>query len=287
MSERQIPSRWRVPGFIGLALLVLAPVFFFGPRLSHAAASCDSPSASAAVVQDGDTLQTIARAYYGSESCAPAIAEQNNLTSPDQIYAGEVLALSPAHPADLATARSHYSWGVPGGPKPSTPTPAPTPAPAPVPPLPSSQPVSSQPLTSLTLPAGSQAPNPNGFIWPVIGPITQPFGVPELGVGAPHTGIDIGQDEGSPVRAAESGRVTFAGGDPCCDLGYWIEINHGNRYATRYGHLMRPPLMLVGDYVTQGQVIGFSGNTGFSTGPHVHFEIRLDGVPIDPLRLLP
>lgn len=127
----------------------------------------------------------------------------------------------------------------------------------------------------------------SGFVWPVMGPITQPFGVPELGVGAPHTGIDVGVGSGTPVRAAQSGRVVFAGGDPCCSLGYWIEINHGNRYATRYGHLMRPPLVLSGDYITQGQIIGFSGNTGFSTGPHVHFEIRLDGNPIDPLRLLP
>ena len=125
------------------------------------------------------------------------------------------------------------------------------------------------------------------FVWPVVGPITQPFGVPELGVGLPHTGIDIGVDAGTPIRASESGRVVFAGGDPCCGLGYWVEINHGNRFATRYGHMMRPPVVLSGDYVTQGQVIGFSGSTGFSTGPHVHFELRLDGVPIDPLRPLP
>jgi murein DD-endopeptidase MepM/ murein hydrolase activator NlpD len=126
-----------------------------------------------------------------------------------------------------------------------------------------------------------------GFVWPVVGPITQLFGVPELGVGAPHTGIDIAQAAGSPVRAAQAGRVVFAGGDPCCDLGYWVEINHGNRYSTRYGHLMRPPTVLAGAYVSQGQVIGFSGNTGFSTGPHLHFEVRFDGVPINPLALLP
>jgi len=125
------------------------------------------------------------------------------------------------------------------------------------------------------------------FIWPVTGPITQPFGVPELGVGAPHTGIDIGQSSGSPVHAALAGRVIFAGGDPCCGLGYWIGIDHRDRLATVYGHFMRPPLLLVGDYVQQGQTIGFSGSTGFSTGPHLHFEVRLDGTPIDPLRVLP
>jgi murein DD-endopeptidase MepM/ murein hydrolase activator NlpD len=126
-----------------------------------------------------------------------------------------------------------------------------------------------------------------GLHWPASGLVTQLFGVPELGVGAPHTGLDIGIDAGSPVRAAQTGRVTFAGGDPCCGLGYWVEINHGDHYSTRYGHLMRPPIVLPGDFVTQGQVLGFSGNTGFSTGPHIHFEVRYDGVPIDPLRLIP
>jgi murein DD-endopeptidase MepM/ murein hydrolase activator NlpD len=122
--------------------------------------------------------------------------------------------------------------------------------------------------------------------WPVIGPITQPFGVPELGVGLPHTGLDIGLDPGSPVHAARAGRVVFSGGDPCCGLGYWVEVNHGDNYSTRYGHLMRPPTVLSGDYVSDGQVLGFSGSTGFSTGPHLHFEVRIDGVPIDPLRAL-
>jgi hypothetical protein len=130
-------------------------------------------------------------------------------------------------------------------------------------------------------------PRLGSFRWPVAGPITQPFGVPELGVGLPHTGLDIGQDAGTPIRAAEAGRVVFAGGDPCCGLGYWVEINHGDRYSTRYGHFMRPPVVLAGDYVTQGQVLGFSGNIGFSTGPHLHFEVRFDGIPIDPLRVLP
>jgi murein DD-endopeptidase MepM/ murein hydrolase activator NlpD len=124
-------------------------------------------------------------------------------------------------------------------------------------------------------------------VWPVVGPITQPFGVPELGVGSPHTGVDIGQDSGSPVRAAQSGRVVFSGGDPCCGLGYWIEVNHGDGYSTRYGHLLRPPLFLRGDYVNKGQIIGFSGDTGFSTGPHVHFEVAFNGYLIDPLRVLP
>jgi murein DD-endopeptidase MepM/ murein hydrolase activator NlpD len=126
-----------------------------------------------------------------------------------------------------------------------------------------------------------------GLHWPASGLVTQLFGVPELGVGGPHTGLDIGVDAGNPVRAGQAGRVTFAGGDPCCGLGYWVEVNHGDHYSTRYGHLMRPPIVLPGDFVTQGQTLGFSGNTGFSTGPHVHFEVRFDGIPVDPLRLIP
>jgi murein DD-endopeptidase MepM/ murein hydrolase activator NlpD len=122
--------------------------------------------------------------------------------------------------------------------------------------------------------------------WPVKGPVTQPFGVPELGVGAPHTGIDIGVGVGTPVLASASGVVSFAGGDPAIGYGYYAIIDHGAGVSTLYGHLALPPLVHQGQFLPSGGLIGLSGSTGFSTGPHVHFEVRLNGVPADPLRVL-
>ncbi|MGI8551634.1 MAG: peptidoglycan DD-metalloendopeptidase family protein [Dehalococcoidia bacterium] len=124
------------------------------------------------------------------------------------------------------------------------------------------------------------------FAWPVSGPITQPFGVPELGVGSPHTGIDIGVSLGSPVLSAAPGIVRFAGGDPHSGYGYSAIVDHGNGLSTLYGHFALPPFVLPGQFVAQGSLLGMSGSTGFSTGPHLHFEIRFNAVPVDPLPLL-
>ena len=137
---------------------------------------------------------------------------------------------------------------------------------------------------SLTKPAPGR---PNGTLaWPVNGPITQAFGVPELGVGAPHTGVDIGVSVGTPVLAAAPGIVSFAGGDPAIGYGYYTIIDHGAGVSTLYGHLALPPLVHQGQFLAPGGLIGLSGSTGFSTGPHVHFEVRLNGTPVDPLRVL-
>lgn len=253
-------QRAAAPIATGLLLAALTTVVWLrdGPQ-TKVAASCERPSAASVVVKSGDTLNALSRTYYGTELCSGAIARQNEIQDISDVHSGDVLQL-PTNAIVTASQGATYSAAQ----------------------------IRTAPDThGVNAAISTFGTSRSGFIWPVLGPITQPFGVPELGVGAPHTGIDIGQDQGSPVLAAASGRVTFAGGEPCCGLGYWVEINHGNRYATRYGHLMRPPLVLSGDYVNQGQVIGFSGNTGFSTGPHVHFELRLDGTPIDPLRALP
>jgi murein DD-endopeptidase MepM/ murein hydrolase activator NlpD len=123
--------------------------------------------------------------------------------------------------------------------------------------------------------------------WPVAGPITQPFGVPELGVGTPHTGIDIAVGLGTPVRAAAAGVVSFAGGDPRSGYGYYVILDHGAGVSTLYAHLALPPFLRTGQFLGQDALLGLSGSTGFSTGPHVHFEVRLNGTPTDPQRLLP
>ncbi|MHB8575148.1 MAG: peptidoglycan DD-metalloendopeptidase family protein [Dehalococcoidia bacterium] len=118
------------------------------------------------------------------------------------------------------------------------------------------------------------------FAWPAIGPITSYFGPSH------PLGIDIGQGLGLPVRATASGVVSFSGGDPCCSYGYYIDIQHAGGYMSRYGHLLTRSFLKPGDKVVQGQIIGVSGSTGFSTGPHVHFEIRFNGVPLDGLKFL-
>ena len=81
--------------------------------------------------------------------------------------------------------------------------------------------------------------------------------------------------------------MTFAGGNPCCSYGYYVDIDHGDGYKTRYGHFQAPPPVRIGQRVEQGQVIGYAGTTGYSTGVHLHFEIMRNGVVVNPLSLLP
>jgi murein DD-endopeptidase MepM/ murein hydrolase activator NlpD len=131
----------------------------------------------------------------------------------------------------------------------------------------------------------------NGFIWPAKGPVTQGFGLTAFALdgaynGGGHTGVDIGQGAGQPIVAAAAGTVIFSGGDTASGYGDYVELDDGNGYQTIYGHMMTPSFLKQGDHVAQGQLIGVSGSTGYSTGPHVHFEVRLNGVPIDPLPLL-
>lgn len=124
----------------------------------------------------------------------------------------------------------------------------------------------------------ADAPN---FIWPLSGPISSPFG-PRWG--RMHYGIDIAISEGTSVKAAASGTVLRAfdnGG-----YGLFVEIDHGGGWITRYGHNSKL-LVKPGDHVSRGEVISKSGNTGTSTGPHLHFEIRKNGTPVDPQLYLP
>lgn len=120
-----------------------------------------------------------------------------------------------------------------------------------------------------------------GFIWPVSGPITSPFG-PRWG--SFHPGIDIGIPEGTPIHAAAAGTVIWCGWES--GYGNLVVIDHHNGLATAYGHQSRIEVSCNED-VAQGQTIGLSGCTGFCTGPHLHFEVRVNGKPVDPLGYLP
>jgi len=98
-----------------------------------------------------------------------------------------------------------------------------------------------------------------------------------------HPGIDIAVPVGTPIRASGGGTVTQAGYDP--DYGLFVLLRHPSGYETMYGHTSRL-LAAEGDDVQAGQVIGLSGNSGRSTAPHLHFEIRHDGKSVDPLDLV-
>ena len=101
--------------------------------------------------------------------------------------------------------------------------------------------------------------------------------------GEVHPGVDIAVPTGSVVRAAAGGTVADAGQDP--EYGWFVLLQHADGYQSMYGHLSRR-LVVRGDSVAPGQVIGLSGTTGRSTAPHLHFEIRRQGVSLDPLTMV-
>ena len=125
------------------------------------------------------------------------------------------------------------------------------------------------------------------FIWPVAGPITSPFGWrldPVMHKWWLHSGVDIGASYGAPIHAAASGTVLLA--QWITGYGYTVVLDHGNGVTTLYAHTERF-LVKPGDHVSQGQEIALVGATGWATGPHCHFEIRLDGKPLNPIGYLP
>ncbi len=124
------------------------------------------------------------------------------------------------------------------------------------------------------------------LMWPVNGPVTSPFGYrihPILGYRRMHTGIDIGVGYGTPIRASDTGKVIYAtwmGG-----YGNVIIIDHGAGISTLYAH-QSSLAVGSGAHVSRGQTIGYVGSTGLSTGPHLHYEVRVNGNPVDPMGYL-
>ena len=128
--------------------------------------------------------------------------------------------------------------------------------------------------------AGPVRQGSGSMIWPVNGAFTSPFG---MRWGRLHAGIDISAPEATPIRAADSGRVVLAawtGG-----YGNYTCISHGGSLSTCYGHQSRFGTS-AGASVSKGQVIGYVGNTGHSFGAHLHFEVRVNGAPVDPMGYL-
>lgn len=119
--------------------------------------------------------------------------------------------------------------------------------------------------------------------WPAQGPITSGFGLrrhPVFGIEHFHSGVDIGATWGSPVLAAAEGQVIYTGWFG--GYGKIVVVDHGGGVSTLYAHLFEI-LVAPGTAVRRGQVVGRVGTTGYSTGPHLHFEVRIDGRPVDPI----
>jgi murein DD-endopeptidase MepM/ murein hydrolase activator NlpD len=133
--------------------------------------------------------------------------------------------------------------------------------------------------------SGSPAVSSSGLIWPVSGPITSPYGPRCLPNGdcSFHPGIDIAAAAGTPIKAAAAGTVIYSGWMD--GYGNLVVIDHGNGLATAYGH-QSSTAAGNGASVSQGQVIGYVGCTGYCFGPHLHFEVRVNGEPVNPLGYL-
>jgi LysM repeat protein len=212
---------------------------------SASTASPSPPDRTYTVVR-GDNLWNIAGRELGDPRRWPEIYDLNK----------GVIGANPGliHPGQVYT--------LPGGGAPARPTPGPGPAPAPAP---------------------APAPVPAGkWAWPTQGRVSSPFGRrtdPIKGGDDFHTGLDIAAPSGSPIRTPLAGRVIFAGARG--GYGNYVIIDHGNGLQTAYAHQSQT-LVSAGQQVGPGQEIGKVGSTGYSTGPHLHFEVKRNGQFVDP-----
>lgn len=263
------------------------------PTLDAENAIAEAPPAKQAftqyVVEYGDSLSVIA-SKHGIDTASLAYANGLNINSTLRIgrslivpaksgaihtvrrgdtlwdvakaYGGSVTAIVEANPHINANAlRLNEKILVPGvKPRSTASLPAPT--------------TNARPASS-----GTTAVSSN-FLWPASGRITSVFG-PRWG--AFHAGIDLGIRTGTEIKAARAGTVTFSG--HAGGYGLLVKVSHGNGYETRYAHNSKL-LVKAGDKVSAGQAVALSGNTGQSTGPHLHFEIRRLGVAVNPMKYL-
>ncbi len=234
-----------------------------------AAPAADPASPIFHTVVSGDTLWQIARAAGVS---VRALAAVNHLCEEDILRLGEVLVLfAPVGPIQDVQSASDSCEVV-------------------------SRPVARYPRWSVAG-AGAGLPDPSvqqehpglfelQMVWPSSGVVTSRFGWrthPIFGTREFHTGVDIAARGGSPVLAARGGVVLFVGWR--VGSGRIIVVGHGDGLETAYSHLSKATVQ-TGEHVAEGQVIGLVGSTGWSTGPHLFFEIRRNGVPQNPLHYL-
>lgn len=233
------------------------------------------PTVLVHTVQAGETLWDIAQAYGIT---VDSIVSANDLTNPNRLRVGQKLEILTVKGVLHEVAAGESLWEIARRYKVSLDEIVEVNSIA--------DPSRIQPKTKLIIPGAtrvlrSDALVVNGqlqkaFDWPVRGRISSTFG-PRWG--RMHNGLDIAVNTGTPVRAAADGRVTFAGWNG--GYGILVIIDHGNGVETRYAHNSRVNVK-VGQQVSRGQIIAYSGNTGNSTGPHVHFEIRYKNNPVNP-----
>jgi murein DD-endopeptidase MepM/ murein hydrolase activator NlpD len=207
----------------------------------------------------GDTLLDVAAIYEADVENIVGLSS-NQIEDPDSVLEGAVLLL-------------------PGAVPPPPPPPAATPEPF----FAAAAPEESSPAEDSS-PAPPAAPAAvSGFIWPLVGPIGDYFGTPR-GAGTYHRGLDICAPTGTPIVAAAPGQVVLvsAGGG----YGNYVVVRHDNGYETLYAHLSET-YVVQGQWVAQGEAVGGTGATGWATGPHLHFEVKVGGAAVDPLSYLP
>lgn len=239
------------------------------------AESPKKPTVLVHTVQSGETLWDIAQAYGIT---VDSIVSSNDLSNPNRLRVGQKLEILTVKGVLHEVSAGESLWEIAQRYKVSIDEIAEVNS--------ISDPSRIQPNTKLVIPGAtrvlrSDALVVNGqlqkaFDWPASGRISSPFG-PRWG--RMHNGLDIAINTGTPVRAAADGRVTFAGWNG--GYGILVIVDHGNGVETRYAHNSRLNVK-VGQQVSRGQIVSYSGNTGNSTGPHLHFEIRYRNSPVNP-----
>lgn len=255
-----------------------------GESSSNQSRDNGGPSLVTYVVKEGDTLASIALAY---NTTVASIAAINGIDSPDRITPGQhLMIVKNASALVRRVAKGDTLWGI---------------ARAYGVTVDSIREANSLtgdviiPGQLLIIPV-AQIPRETWAVasafkgspleWPVLGRITSGFGWrihPISGVRHFHEGLDIAAPIGTPVRAVAPGKVAFVG--YVSGYGRMVTIDHGNGLVTRYAHLSRANVSH-GQTVVTGEVIGYVGDSGYATGPHVHFEVRLDGEAKDPRKFL-